>query len=333
MSDTTRRSLRGVLEPHLPVIVIGASAGGVEALRRLAAELPGDLRAAIFAVLHVGAHRSELPWLLNQDSRLRAEHATDGAAVVAGRIYIAPPDRHLLLEHGRMRLTRGPAENWARPAVDPLFRSAAAAYGPNVIGVILTGGLNDGTAGLYEIARRGGVTVVQDPDDAVAPGMPASALRHVAVQHRLPLAEIAGRLTELSHAHAHAPVAAPIRAEESMTEYKHDAPVALTCPDCDGALRRKTLGSLVQFACHIGHVYTAEVMAAAQAADLERILQAALRALNERRELCGVSALAAQAQQDYAALDGWRTAEAEAASRFEAMREWLQTPWAAAEPG
>ena len=173
-----------------PIVVIGASAGGVEAIRALTAALPAGFPAAVFVVLHIGAHKSELPWLLNQTGPLRASHPRDGDPIHAGQIYVAPPDHHLLVERGHVRLTRGPRENWARPAVDPLFRSAAQAYGSGVTGVILTGGLNDGTAGLFEVKQHGGATVVQDPDDAENPSMPRSALQHVAVDHCLPLRDI-----------------------------------------------------------------------------------------------------------------------------------------------
>jgi two-component system chemotaxis response regulator CheB len=163
------------LDQASPIVVIGASMGGVEAVLALAAALPPDFAAAVFVVLHIGARRSELPWLLNQQGPLRAQHPADGDPIHAGRIYVAPPDHHLLVEHGHVRLTRGPRENWVRPAVDPLFRSAARAYGAGVIGVILTGGLNDGTAGLFEIKQRGGITVVQEPSEAADPSMPRSA--------------------------------------------------------------------------------------------------------------------------------------------------------------
>ena len=177
--------------------MIGASVGGVDAIRTLTDALPANFAAAVFVVLHVGAHKSELPWLLNELGPLRACHPEDGDPIQAGHIYVAPPDHHFLIEPWHMRLTRGPHENWSRPAVDPLFRSAALAYGPGVIGVILTGGRNDGTAGLFEVKQRGGTTVVQDPDDAADPGMPRSALRHVAIDHCLPLRDIPALLAAL----------------------------------------------------------------------------------------------------------------------------------------
>ncbi|MBV9330215.1 MAG: chemotaxis protein CheB, partial [Alphaproteobacteria bacterium] len=158
------------------IVVIGASQGGVEALHGLVERLPGDFAAPILVVIHVGAGPSILPSILNDIGRLNASHVKNGDAIRPGHIHVAPPDHHLIVVDGRLELSRGPRENWTRPAIDPLFRSAAEAYGADVIGVILSGGMNDGTAGLYEIKRRGGIAVVQDPDEAEAPSMPQSAI-------------------------------------------------------------------------------------------------------------------------------------------------------------
>jgi len=317
-----------------PIVVIGASVGGVDAIRALAAALPVGFPAAVFVVLHIGAHKSELPWLLNQTGPLWASHPGDGDPIHAGQIYVAPPDHHLLVEPGHVRLTRGPRENWARPAVDPLFRSAAQAYGSGVTGVILTGGLNDGTAGLFEVKQHGGATVVQDPDDAADPSMPRSALRHVAVDHCLPLRDIPALLATLvgkrqpSRLIEGAQAATPREREDTVTaEYKLDEPVAVTCPDCGGALRRKELGTLTQFACHIGHVYTAEVMLAAQFAAMEWSLGAAMRSLSERGELCRQMADKARAAGDGGCALRWTVAMHEAKERAGVMRDLLEREW------
>ncbi len=313
------------------IIVVGASAGGVEAVRFLAAALPADLRAAVFVVLHIGAHKSNLPWLLNQLGPLQAVHARSGDPIRAGHIYVAPPDHHLVVEPGCVRLTKGPRENWARPAIDPLFRSAARAYGAGVIGVILTGGLNDGTAGLYEVKQRGGTAVVQDPADAANPSMPRSALDHVAVDHCLPLPLLPGLLASLV-AEKDASQTHPAHAKPSgkgMTaEYKLDQPVAVTCPDCGGALRRIELGTLVQFGCHIGHIYTAEVMVAAQFAAMEVSLAAAMRSLSERAELCRL-----MAERSHAAGAQWDAAMGEARDRAAALRQLLSMEWVHPDAG
>jgi two-component system, chemotaxis family, protein-glutamate methylesterase/glutaminase len=180
------------------IIAIGASMGGVDALQRLTAELPRDLPAAICVVQHIGRYTSQLPELLSRSGSLPALHARRGDAIRPGHIYVAPPDHHLLLNNGHIRLTRGPRENWARPAIDPLFRSAAKTYGALTVGVILTGMLNDGTAGLLAVRQAGGIAVVQDPHDAVAPDMPWSALRHAGADFRLPLDQIPPLLAELA---------------------------------------------------------------------------------------------------------------------------------------
>jgi two-component system chemotaxis response regulator CheB len=181
------------------IIVIGASAGGVEALREITRGLPANLPATLFVVLHVPPQNpSHLPAILSRSGPLPAAHAGDGAEFVPGRIYVAPPDTHLLVESGRTHLSHGPTENRHRPAIDPLFRSAARAYGSRVVGVVLTGSLDDGTAGLYQIRRHGGVAVVQDPDDALFPSMPANALEYVGADYRCQVTEIAPLLERLA---------------------------------------------------------------------------------------------------------------------------------------
>jgi len=177
--------------PHRNLIVIGASAGGVEALAKVVSEFPKDLPAAVFVVLHINAQqRSYLPEILSRAGPLPTAHPRGGEAIEHGRIYIAPPDYHLLVDATTVRLTRGPTENRHRPAVDPLFRSAAYYHGQHAIGVILTGALDDGTAGLHMIKRCGGLAIVQDPLEAFAPGMPESARRNVQVDYCVPLAKI-----------------------------------------------------------------------------------------------------------------------------------------------
>ena len=186
--------------PGQAIIVVGASAGGVEALLTLAEVVPPDLPAAVLVVLHTSARPSTLPRLLSRRGPLPADQATDGAPLQPGRIYVAPGDHHLLVARGHLHVVQGPQENGFCPAVDPLFRSAAEAYGPHVIGVILSGYLDDGTAGLLAVKRHGGLAVVQDPDEAFAPGMPRSALAYVAVDYTLPLASMGPLLGRLAAA-------------------------------------------------------------------------------------------------------------------------------------
>jgi two-component system chemotaxis response regulator CheB len=184
---------------NFAVVVIGASVGGIGALRKLAAGLRREIPAALLVVQHIGRCASELPQMLGQAGPLPAAHAVQGEPIRPGWICVAPPHHHLVLHAGRTRLTRGPRENWARPAIDPLFRSAAKEYGRRVIGVILTGLLNDGSAGLRAIRAAGGLAVIQDPADAVAPDMPRNALRHAGADYRVRLAEIPELLVRLAH--------------------------------------------------------------------------------------------------------------------------------------
>lgn len=320
-------------EPQV-IVVVGASQGGVATLQRLVAGLPPDFAAAVFVVLHTGAHKSELPHLLNHAGPLPAAHPRTGDPIQSGHIYVAPPDYHLIVERGHVQLMKGPKENWARPAIDPLFRSAARAYGRNVIGVILTGALNDGTAGLFEVKERGGTTVVQDPDDAENPSMPRSALAHVRVDHCVPLSRLPQLLVRLVHGKADALAAdrgarelAREQGQEMTADYKLDRPVAVTCPDCGGALRQSRLGTLAQFRCHIGHVYTAEVMMQAQFAALERSLEMAMRSLSERSELCRQMAELSETGPAGRHVAEWEAAEKEAKEQTFLLRQVLERDW------
>lgn len=180
------------------LVVIGTSAGGVPALQLLASQLPADFPAPVVVVIHIGAHESGMAKVLGACGPLQVTRVEDGECMRAGRIYVAPPDQHVLVEGPLLRLSRGPKEHHTRPAVDPLFRSAALSRGSEVIGVILTGMLDDGTAGLQAIKRCGGLAVVQDPSTAFAPSMPASAMRYVEVDHCLPLERIAEVLAKLA---------------------------------------------------------------------------------------------------------------------------------------
>ncbi|GAC1660363.1 MAG: hypothetical protein PVS3B3_30390 [Ktedonobacteraceae bacterium] len=181
------------------IIVIGASAGGVETLMMLVAGLPDGLRASLFIVMHIPATLpSALPRILSRSGPLPALHATEGMRIEQGKIYVAPPDHHLLLEQGSVHLGTGRRERRFRPAADVLFRSAASAYGSRVVGVVLTGVDRDGTAGLQAVKQAGGVTVVQDPTDAIWSSMPQSAVKHVEIDYTLPLLSLAPLLIHLA---------------------------------------------------------------------------------------------------------------------------------------
>jgi two-component system chemotaxis response regulator CheB len=287
--------------PRYDIIVIGASSGGVETLARLVSGLPEDLPAAIFVVLHTSAHApSALPRILARNGPLPAEHATDGAVISRGHIYVAPPDYHLLVERDRMRVVRGPRENRHRPAVDPLFRSAAQAYGRRAVGVVLTGALDDGTAGLFAIKMRGGIAIAQDPDDAYFPDMPASAIEYVKVDYVLPVAEIPEMLTQLARRHVlddgtgaypgvremEQELAGDKLEEVIMEDSKIPGTLsAFTCPECGGPIYELRDAALLRFRCRSGHAFTGEYMLAEQAEALEEALWTALNTLIESAQI------------------------------------------------
>lgn len=280
------------------IIVIGASAGGVETLKSLARCLPADLKAAIFIVLHVG-EVSYLGDILDRAGPLPAAHARSGEAIERGRIYVAPPDFHLLLHEDHVLLRKGPRENMARPAIDPLFRSAAATFGSRVIGVVLSGALSDGTAGLLAIKRCGGLAVVQDPADAIVPEMPRNALRHVPVDGCAKLSDMGALLVRMVAEHAPATPEIPedVRMEAAIAAQDLEGTMdaedrlgtrsRLTCPECHGTLWEIADGSMLRYRCHVGHSFNADAMLAAQSADGEQRLWALLRSYRERSELVG----------------------------------------------
>ena len=279
------------------IVVAGASAGGVRALQELAAQLGPDFPAPVLAVQHIGSHTSILPSLLVRKARMPASHAAEGEEPRAGHVHLAPPDHHMTLKDGRIRLTRGPKENHARPAIDPLFRSAAAEYGPRVIGVLLTGLLDDGTAGLQAIKAGGGMAVVQHPSDAQAPSMPASAMRFVDVDHAVPLNEMGALLRQLvasveERAHpgfdtgfAHE-IDLTLNEGDPMTHLKAiGRPSTFVCPDCDGALWEIAGSRPPRFRCHTGHGYTLRTLQHAQSDATDEALWSAFRALQEKEML------------------------------------------------
>lgn len=265
------------------IIVIGGSAGATEALGEIVSGLPNDFAASVFIVVHVApAHDSWLPSILSSKTSLPVAIAKHGDAILPGRIYIAPADHHLTLQEGQVSVLRGPKENGHRPAVDPLFRTAARIYGSRVIGVVLSGGLDCGSAGLLTIKARGGVSIVQHPNDAICPDMPTNALRNVAVEHVVTAAQIAPLLIRLTAE------AAPSRGVASMPEDDQESSrelVPIVCPECQGALTETRYQELIQYSCHVGHRYTLEAMLAEQSNSLESALWASVRALEESATL------------------------------------------------
>ena len=290
------------------IVVIGASAGGVEALSLLVKQLPSDLDAAVFVAVHFPANSiSMLPMILNRADGLKAAHVRGGEQPQPGHIYIAPPNYHLLIHPDRLELSRGPRENGHRPAIDPMFRSAAKAHGPTVVGVVLTGMLDDGTAGLKCIKAEGGVALVQDPAEAMFKGMPSSAIANVEVDGVLPLHDLADKIVELVIDAVDEPTldANIMSPEDDIVDHEKNAaeqgkrPNAaspLTCPDCGGVLWEVDEGDLLRYRCHVGHAYSLDSLITEQAGDLERALWAAVRAIEERAILSRRLAAQARAQ-------------------------------------
>jgi two-component system chemotaxis response regulator CheB len=277
------------------IIAIGTSAGGLDALRTIVAALPADFAVAVCVVMHTSPETpSILPEILDRAGPLKVFHPRDRDRLKVGHVYVAPPDCHLLIEPGQVRVTRGPRENRFRPAIDPLFRSAAQVFGPGAIGVVLTGNLDDGTSGLDIIKRLGGVAVVQDPSDALYSSMPQSAIEHVAVDHVVPLAEIAPLLVNLTSADREplpvGPVPDNVEIEVKIAKEHNpvDAglerigePSPFACPECHGVLLQVEDANRIRFRCHTGHAYSANSLVAAVSETVEASLWNAIRSLEE----------------------------------------------------
>lgn len=318
--------------PGHDIIVIGASAGGLEAFTTILRMLPRDMPAALFIVQHVAATGpSLLPEILSVAGTLPAAHAIDGAAIQHGSIYVAPPDHHMLVKHGHVHVVRGPKENGFRPAIDATFRTAAQIYGPRVVGVVLTGMLDDGTAGLLAVKRRGGKAIVQDPGEAAFRNMPESACRYVAVDAVLPVSEIAPLLLRLANESATTEGAAPVpdhaNHEANMSGVipggqQADTPgslAPLSCPDCGGTLVEFYDGDLLRFRCQVGHAFSRESLFAEQAHMLDTSLWRAISALDERAQLAW--RLVQDARMHHDSMHEWRFRRL--AEEAEAQKEQL----------
>jgi two-component system, chemotaxis family, protein-glutamate methylesterase/glutaminase len=280
-----------VLKPD--IIVIGASAGGLTAFETIVSQLPSNFPAAVFIVWHISPdYPSLLPEILARSTSLPVKHASGKEPIRPGHIYVAPPDHHLLVEWGYVRLSRGPKENRFRPAIDVLFRSAALSYGERVIGVVLTGSLDDGAAGLYAIKERGGIAVVQDPYDALHSSMPKAAMKAVEVDHCVPIIEIGALLVHLVNK------AIPVQEVNQVSE-QMDIEVGIarednglgmgimklgefspyTCPECHGVLMQLKEGSLLRFRCHTGHAYSLNTLLAEVTQSIEESLWDGIRTI------------------------------------------------------
>lgn len=327
-------------------MVIGASSGGIEALRSLLAELPSDLPAAVCIVLHVSPQSpGVMAQILQRSSRLPVSMAVDGCRLQPAHVYVAPPDRHLLVEPGRLRVTKGPREHNFRPAIDPLFRSAAQIYGPAAIGVILTGNLDDGTAGLWTLKKLGGVAVVQDPADALFPAMPRRALKNVHADYVVSLPRIAPLLAELTETPVkpepadvpeHINVEVNIAKEQNPRDAGLESignPSPYACPDCHGVLLELKEGGRIRFRCHIGHAYSVESLLAAMNEGIEHAMSTAVRSLEEARLLMDRVAHILAERGEHEAASRLRASSLSARRKVEVMNELMRESEPVGTPG
>ncbi len=279
------------------IIVIGASAGGVYALKELMASLPPDFDATIFLVVHVSPHSpSYLPDILNHVGPIKAVHPKDGELIQPGHIYVAPPDHHLLIEYDQVIVKKGPKENRFRPSIDALFRSAAYTYGPRVIGIVLTGMLDDGTSGMWSVKRLGGICIVQEPEEAMYASMPNHVMEYVAVDFVVPVSKMAMLLSDLITEWV---PDRPDVVQEELKRIETEVNIAaqdnafdmgildmgeltpLTCPECNGVLVNIKEGKLIRYRCHTGHAYTASSLLAETTKVVEESFWKGIRALEE----------------------------------------------------
>lgn len=284
MKSTVRDGIRDI-------VVVGGSAGALQALVTMLGALPAGYRGTILIVLHSGSKSPGLmDAILSRVTPLPCGYAEDGQALQGGRIYLAPPDRHLLVEDNRLRVVFGPKQNWHRPAINPLFLSAAKLHGRRACGVILSGMLDDGTIGLMAIRDAGGATIVQSPDDALFPAMPQNALRYVEADYTVPVARIPEILVALSREPVRAsPGSAPMAHGGESTEEKvvasglhsRQEPAALTCPECGGALSEKSTAGALNYYCFLGHGFTSQALWNNGFERAEQTLWLALRTMEE----------------------------------------------------
>ena len=286
-------------DPNMKLVVIGTSAGGLHALVKLIGQVQDEFPAPVLVVQHISADASGdiLLDALNKYSNLKCSHAMDGAKLLPGHLYLAPSDHHLMVtKDGKAQVTKGAQENRSRPAIDPLFRSAGVSFGNRVIAILLTGYLDDGTAGLEVVKRCGGICIVQDPEDADYPDMPKNALNQVDVDYCLPISEMGGLLYQLLAKDLAKAIPVPkdiLIESEIATRVLSDLPsvnalgdqVPFNCPGCGGVLWKIDKSSSMRYRCHTGHAYTAEVLLAEQTMKIEETMWTALRMFEERKNL------------------------------------------------
>ena len=322
---------------NAPVVVVGASAGGVEALRAVAAGFPPDLEAAVLVVLHIPRTGTSALWrILTRAGALPARPASDGEVLKPGWIYVAPTDHHLLAIDGRARLSRGPAENGHRPAVDPLFRSAARSLGSRAVAVVLSGSRDDGTAGAASVAARGGQVLVQDPDDALFPSMPRSVLDHVPGARAHPVAKLGSAIADAVSTARGRPEpgtagredlatleTAMANLEDLTTEELSGQPAGLACPSCHGALFELPGEPQPRFRCWVGHAWSPESLIDEQGAAFEGALWMALRSLEEKGALARRLNVTAEQRGAPSAAERFRQLADEAQNAARLIRELI----------
>jgi two-component system chemotaxis response regulator CheB len=317
------------------IVAVGTSAGGIEALIYLAQRFRPNFPATVLVTIHLSSQfRSSLDEILSRSGPLSARFATDGAPLRKGQIYIAPPDRHLLIEADKVQLGAGPRENNVRPAIDPMLRSAAVCCCGRAIGVVLTGTMGDGASGLWAIDQCGGITVVQDPESAAFPEMPQNALENLRPDHVVALDQLPALLDSLVNQPAVGarPVPESIRYEVNIARSgggemrdldKIGRRSVLSCPDCQGVMWEIDEGDLTRFRCHVGHTYTAELMSLALDESLRRALASAQRALEERVALA--RKLHRQAKdQGHRFADTWLARAQEFEAEMKVIRDSIQ---------
>ena len=321
------------------IIVIGGSAGSLDTLRAIAEAFPADHPGTVFIVVHVGRSRSILPDLLRMSGKLTASHPREEEPIRTGHIYVAPPDRHMLIEAGKVSLSRGPREHFTRPAIDPLFRSAARVCGARVIGVVLSGGGGDGAAGLAAIQQAGGLAIVENPGDAAFPDMPRTAAALREPHYLARAAEIPALLVRLSAEIVSVEPATATKgastegASIAMEQNDFERPVGFSCPECGGALRLELKNGFEEYGCHVGHRFGAMELLESQSEGVEKGIYVALRMLNEQAEFARrMIARARNAPLDNG-LVYWERLQVQAEEQTETLRRFLeQRPMVSAVP-
>jgi len=321
------------------LVVIGASAGGVEALKTAVSSIPPNLDAAVLVVLHLPPHAdSVLPRILSRAGALPARHAPDTDELRSGEILIAPPDRHLVVSRDHLETTRGPRENGHRPSVDVLFRSAARWAGARVISVVLSGVLDDGTSGAIAVRQRGGVSIVQDPADAMYPGMPESAIAHAAADHVVAAADLGPLLRRLTAEEVGDPdpgIPEILNMETALARLEaramHDlnrpgSPSGFSCPDCGGSLFKIEDHEIVRFRCRVGHAWSSESLLGQQSDQLDSALWMALRSLEEKAALAAELSSRAEERQSITVARRYQEKSEEATRAANVIRELLKAP-------